>query len=199
MLVLQAPRAVFSALRDDSRESFEARQEPLTAIVILGGIAWVLSTGTAGTLLDDLNYDATIVAVWAFIVGTLFGLASYWVVGAALHVSVRRFGSLGSYRRTRHTVGYAAVPIAASCLLLPPLRLALYGGDIFRGGGSDAGGAGRVLELLELGFVAWALALLVIGVRAVHGWSWSRALASVAIALGGLALLTTFLLPVVQA
>jgi hypothetical protein len=37
--------------------------------------------------------------------------------------------------------------------------------------------------VLAAGFVAWSLALLVIGVRSVHGWSWRRALAATAAAL----------------
>ncbi|MDP8910554.1 MAG: YIP1 family protein [Actinomycetota bacterium] len=198
LLVLQAPRAVFAAVREESPESLEARQEPLTAVVILAGIAWLLSTGTARTILDDVNYDAVVVAVWAFVVGALFGLASYWVVGGAVHLSARRLGSLGSYRRARHIVGFAAVPIALSIVLLPPLRIALYGGDIFREGGADDGVAGRALELLELGFVAWTLVLLVVGVRTVHGWTWRRATASVALGLGGLAAITTVLLPLLR-
>ena len=31
-------------------------------------------------------------------------------------------------------------------------------------------------------FLLWALALLVVGVRTVHGWSWARSLAGVAYA-----------------
>jgi hypothetical protein len=33
---------------------------------------------------------------------------------------------------------------------------------------------------LQLGFVAWSLALLAIGVKIVHGWDWVRALATLA-------------------
>jgi hypothetical protein len=32
--------------------------------------------------------------------------------------------------------------------------------------------------VLELGFAAWSAVLLLIGVRAVHGWTWSRSLAA---------------------
>ena len=35
---------------------------------------------------------------------------------------------------------------------------------------------------LQLVFVAWAVALLVIGVRSVHGWTWSRAAGACALA-----------------
>lgn len=198
LLVLQAPRAAFTALRDDSREAVEARQEPLMAIVLLAGIGWVVSTGTAGGLLDDVRYDAAVVAVWAFIVGSLFGVAAYWAVGAALHLAARRLGSLGGYRRARHVVGLAAAPVALSLLVMLPLRLGLYGSDIFRRGGADASDAGRLLEHVELVFVAWTAGLLVIGVRAVHGWSWARSAACVALALSGLAVVTTVALPILR-
>ena len=56
-----------------------------------------------------------------------------------------------------------------------PVKLALYGGDWFRTGGRDTGNGGLAFDLIELAFFVWAAALLVIGVRAVHGWSWARA------------------------
>ena len=35
---------------------------------------------------------------------------------------------------------------------------------------------------LQLVFVAWSLALLLVGVKVVHGWSWPRSLGAVAAA-----------------
>ena len=64
--------------------------------------------------------------------------------------------------------------------LLWPVKLALYGEDVFRSGGRDAGAGAHVFTALFLGFLAWAVVLLVIGVRAVHGWTW-RALRRVPI------------------
>ena len=54
LLVLQSPRAVFTAMRDDSDEPARARQEPITALVLLAGIAAVLWTPVASTLLDQV-------------------------------------------------------------------------------------------------------------------------------------------------
>jgi hypothetical protein len=67
------------------------------------------------------------------------------------------------------------------------VRLALYGGDAFRGGGADEGAGETVLLALQLGFVAWSLVLLGIGVRVVHGWTWLRTLGALAAALALLA------------
>ena len=72
LLVLQAPRAVFVALRDDSDAAAEARQEPLLALTWLAGIAGVLATPVARTLLDDPIRDGLVVAVWAFIGGGIY-------------------------------------------------------------------------------------------------------------------------------
>ncbi len=44
LLVLQRPRPVFVALRDDSKESVSDRAEPVLAIVLLAGIAALLPT-----------------------------------------------------------------------------------------------------------------------------------------------------------
>src|SRR5436305_3426514 len=137
-LVLQRPRPVFVALRDDSKESLADRAEPVLAIVLLAGIAGVLSTATAGRLMDDSSYDGLLVAVWAFIAGSLYGAFGYLVIGALLHGASRALGSQGSYRRARHVVAFASVPIALSLVLLP-VKLALYGDDVFRSGGHDTG------------------------------------------------------------
>jgi hypothetical protein len=178
LLVLQAPRAVFAALRDDSPEAAGDRAEPVLAVMLLAGIAAVLSTRTAAHLMDDNNYDATLVAVWAFVAGSLYGAAAYWLFGWMLHRGALAYGSAGSYRRARHVLAFAAVPIAFSLVLLP-VKLALYGTDVFHRGGADAGTGGKVFATLQLAFFVWAGALLLVGVRAVHGWSWARAGAAV--------------------
>jgi hypothetical protein len=188
VLVLQAPRAVFAALRDDSLEAVGDRSEPVLLIIWLGGIAGVLTTSTARHLLDDSDYDGLLVAIWTFIVGGMYGGAAYWIFGGILQRVLKAFGSQGTYRRTRHLVAFAAVPIVLS-LLVWLVELSLYGSALFRRGGPDSGTGGDVFSLVQLAFLVWAIALLVIGVRVIHGWTWERAGTAVAIAVAGLALL----------
>jgi hypothetical protein len=181
LVVVQAPRAVFVALRDDSDEAAADRAEPVLAVIWLAGMAYVLLTPTAAHLLDDHDYDGLLVAIWTFLAGGLFGALGYWGFGVLLHGSVHAFGSHGSYRRSRHLLAFASVPLALS-LVLWPLKLAIYGEDAFRTGGSDSGVGGAVFAELELAFLLWSVALLVVGVRAVHGWTWARAVGATAIA-----------------
>jgi hypothetical protein len=189
LLVLQHPRPVFVALRDESKESLSDRAEPILAVVILAGIAGALASGPAGHLMDPsqfdpaTQYDLLEVAVWAFIAGGISGLFGYFILGWLLHRAAKVLGSQGTRRRNRQIVAFAAVPLALS-LVLWPVKLALYGEDVFRTGGSDAGTGSHVFAALELMFVAWSVVLLVIGVRAVHGWTWQRALATCALAVG---------------
>lgn len=190
LLVLVDPRPVFAALRDDSEDAARARQEPILALVGLAGIASILWTSVAGRVMDDPALDGLVVAVWAFISGAIYGLFGYFAIGAALYAGLHAAGSLGSYRRARHLLAFACAPLALS-LVLWPVRLAVYGGDVFRTGGSDHGAGNAVFVVLELGFVAWALALLVVGTRTLHAWTWPRTLESV-----GLALLISALLVV---
>jgi Yip1 domain len=178
LLVLIDPRPIFAALRDDSEDAARARQEPILALVLLAGIASILWTSVAGRVMDDPAYDGLVVAVWAFIGGAFYGLFAYFAVGAALYGGLRAAGSLGSYRRARHLLAFACAPLALS-LVLWPVRLAVYGGDVFRTGGSDHGAGNTVFVVLELGFVAWALALLVVGTRTLHAWTWPRTLEGV--------------------
>jgi hypothetical protein len=196
LLVLQSPRPVFAALRDDTDEVAEVRQEVAGAIVWLAGIAAVLATTVAATLLDDPARDGLVVAVWAFLAGGLYGFALYFAVGKVLHVALRRLGGRGSFRRARHLLAFAAAPIALALFLYWPIRIAVYGGDLFRTGGGDGGTTGDIAAWLFYGFVLWALGLLVIGVRTVHGWSWPRSVAGVTVAAAitaGLALVVSVL------
>ena len=173
LLVLQAPHAVFVQLRDDSDDAAEARQEPVTAIVLLAGIAGVLASTVAGRTLDDPAIDALSVAVWAFIGGGFYGIATYFGIGALVLLGASFAGSVGAYRRARHTLAFASVPIALT-LLVWPVRLSLYGTDVFRSGGAD-GEADVVFDVIVGAAVAWSVVLLAIGNRAVHDWSWPRA------------------------
>jgi hypothetical protein len=196
LLVLQSPRSVFAALRDDSDEAAGERQDVAGALVWLAGIAAVLATTVAGRILDDVEIDGSLVAVWAFLAGGLYGFALYLTVGKVLHVALRRLGSRGSFRRARHLLAFAAAPIALALFVYWPVRIALYGGDLFRSGGADGHGAGPALAWVFYGFVGWALVLLVIGVRTVHGWTWRRSLAGVgfaALIAAGLALVVSLL------
>jgi hypothetical protein len=182
LLVLQSPRPVFAALRDDSDEAAEQRQDVAGALVWLAGISAVLATTVSSTLLDDVEIDGALAAVWAFLAGGLYGFTLYYVVGKVFHVALRKLGSRGSFRRARHVLAFAATPIALALFVYWPVRIAVYGGDLFRTGGADGRGAGDVTALLFYAFVLWSLALLVIGVRTVHGWTWGRSLAGVAFA-----------------
>jgi hypothetical protein len=192
-LVLRDPRPVFVALRDEDEESASARQEPVLAIVILAGIALALSSSAAAHLYDDPAYDALVVAVWAFLAGGLTGIVLYWFGGLLLHFGVLSLGSRAVFRRSRQLLAYAAVPLALSLVLWLP-RLLLYGGDWFRFDGADRGTPAAVFGWLQVAFGLWSLALLVLGVAAVEGWTWRRAAGAVAIAafLPALVALTAF-------
>ena len=180
--VLVAPRAVFVSLRDESEDAVEARQEPLTAIAALAGIAAVLGTPVARQLLNDASISVSLIPVWAFLGGVVYAVAVYWAGGGLLYGAARRFGGLGSYRRARHVLTLAATPLALSLFTLWPVRIAIYGQNLFRTGGTDWGPGDRTFGGLLYFAFAWSAVLLVVGVRSVHGWSWARSLATVALA-----------------
>jgi hypothetical protein len=182
LAVLQSPRSVFGALRDDSVEAAASRQEPVTAIVILAGIGAVLASPATGRLMDDFAIDGLTAAIIVFLQGGLYGCVAYWLAGGMLYFVAEHLGSRGSYRRSRHVLAYASVPLVLSLVVIWPLRLALYGEDVFRSGGRDAGLGGHVFVGLELVFATWSVGLLVVGIRAVHAWTWPRAIAACVLA-----------------
>ena len=180
--MLVAPRAVFVSLRDESVEAVEARQEPLMAIVGLAGIAGVLASPVARHLLNDASFSVSLIPVWAFLGGVLYAVAVYWLGGGLLFGAARRLGGLGSYRRARSVLALSATPLALALVTLWPLRIAIYGQNLFRTGGTDWGPGDRTFGGLVYFAFAWSAILLVVGVRSVHGWSWGRSLATVGLA-----------------
>lgn len=182
--MLLSPRPVFAALRDDSNEAAEGRQDVAGALVWLAGISAILATTVASTLLDNFEIDGTVAAIWAFIAGGLYGFFLYYVIGKIFHIALRKLGSRGSYRRARHMLAFAATPIALALFVYWPIRIGVYRVQLFRTGGADGHGAGSVTAWIFYAFVIWALVLLVVGVRTIHGWTWGRSLAGVAYATG---------------
>jgi hypothetical protein len=184
LLVPQAPRSVFAALRDDSREAAEDRQDVVASIAFLVGVALTLASTATASFADDPARGGIVIPVWLFIAGVFVAILNYWLAGGVLFLALNVLGGEGTYRRARHLLAFAAVPIALSLVLLP-VRLALYGGDIFRSGGSDGGLGADVFTALEIGFAVWAVVLLAIGIRTLECWGWART----AVALGLFAVL----------
>jgi hypothetical protein len=158
LFVLVRPREVLALMRDDSEAAARACSEAVLALVWLSGIASVLWTPTYGHLQDDVVNDALNVAVIAFIGGGIYG-------ALVLHAAVSPFRFTRSYRQARHVLAFASAPVALSLFVVWPVRLAVYGEDVFKRGGSDHGAGNTAFVVIELAFVAWALALLVLGLR----------------------------------
>ena len=164
VLVLVRPHEVLARLHDDSDDAARARSEALLALVWLAGISGVLWTPVGGNVLNDVTLDWVDLLVWGFIVGGIYGLAAYYGGGLILYWLTRAVGGI-TYRQVRHVLGFAAAPVALSLFVVWPARVAVYGEDVFRSGGSDSGSGNSAFVALELVFVAWSLALLVLGLR----------------------------------
>jgi hypothetical protein len=163
-IVLWRPREVLAGLRDDSDGAAQARGEAVLALVLLAGFAGVLWTPVAGRILNDATLDWLDVAVWAFLGGGIYAVVLYFLGGMVLQWLARAVGWI-SYRQARHLLAFASAPVALSLLVVVPARLAVYGEDVFRSGGSDRGAGSWAFDAAELVFVAWALVLLLLGLR----------------------------------
>src|SRR6476620_7174038 len=180
--VLGAPASVFVWVRDDSEEAAAARQEPITALVFLSGISIFLSTRTAGRLFDDIEFDWLLVVVEEMVAGLLVAVQNFWIMGGAVYLGGRAADSAASYRQARHVTGLATAPFVLALLFVWPVRLAMFGADAGRSGGSDHGAAEVVFRTIDVGLLAWSAMLVYLGVRALNGWSWLRTLAGCAVA-----------------
>ena len=123
-----------------------------------------------------------LIPIWAFFAGSLYAFTVWWLGGLLLHLGSRRLGSEGSWRRSRHLLGLAGAPLALAMVTFWPVRIAIYGEDLFRTGGDDYGRSDAIFGGIYVGLVAWCILLLLQGVRTVHGWSWVRAAGAVGIA-----------------
>jgi hypothetical protein len=198
LAVFQSPRAVFAALRDESKQDMEAREEPVLALILLAGIAAILLVPETGRLLDDPLADdsGAVLAVLIFLTGAIYGIATYWFGGGLLYVGLRGAGSSGSYRRARHMLAFAAAPTILGLVLIWPLRLAIYGTDSFRSAGEDSGTLPFLFDLAAVGFALWSLGLLIYGISVVERWRLLRAGISVALAVLAILVLTfPFVIP----
>ena len=198
LAIFQSPGAAFAALRDDSDEQAEARQEPVLALVLLAGLAGVLLAPSTGRLLDEpiIENSFAVVAVVLFFTGSIYGAATYWIGGAALFVGLKGAGSRASYRQARHLIAFAAAPLVLGLVLVWPVRLAVHGGDTFRSGGADTGVALGVFDGALAAFTLWAFGLLVYGISVLERWSFLRAAVSVALMLLAVLIVTLpFLIP----
>ena len=173
LVVAVRPRVAFAGLRDERPGDLEARQEPILAVLLLAGIAGILATPTWHTLMDNPERDWIVVVVLTFIGGSFYGAAGYWLVGGALQLALRSLGGTGTYRRSRHLVALASVPVVLSLVVLP-VELAAYGGDVFRSGGADEGAPETVFLAIRLAFVGWTIVLVGIGIHELERWPWPR-------------------------
>jgi hypothetical protein len=179
-MVFTAPRTVFAWLRDDTDEAAAARQEPVLLVGVHAGAAGGLTSNGFSHALDDFGLDGVDLAVVVLFASLIYGLVGYFAFGALVYIGEQVADGLGSYRRARHILAFACAPLALS-LVLWPVRLALYGEDNFKSGGSDAGTGGAVFEGIETAVVVWCFALVVLGIRTANGWSWRRTALAAAI------------------
>lgn len=153
-LMLTRPKEVFAALRDDSVESGNDRQDAVVALAFVGGVAAALAT--AESALEDL--DALEKLIWILVTGFAYGFVGYWVLGWALSFVVPRLGGSGTRRRTRHVLAFALAPFVFALL------------------------AWLAFAPLLIMLAVWSLGLLVLGLREVYAWSYPRAGAGVLLA-----------------
>jgi Yip1 domain len=179
-----APGAVFAELRDESREAADARQEPLVAVAFLAGIAMFVGLVALEPPYDRFHLDLSAfnMTFEAILGGALVGIANFWLGGALLYLGARGLGATSGYRLARHVAGLATTPFVLVLVLAVPVRVGLFGVDLFRDTGRDSGTGGEVFVALDALALGWTLVLALVGVRATQRWSWARAGAALGIA-----------------
>jgi Yip1 domain len=180
--VLTRPADVFAALREDDETDLQARSEPILAIIILAGMAGIILTPTWAMQFDEASVDWLVLAVVTFIGGIFYGAAGYFLLGIAVWLGARGVGGDAPARRARHVLAFACVPLAVSIVVTLPVALIAFGADFFRSGGSDEGTGRAIVLAIGLGFVAWSLGLLALGLRVTYRLPWQGVIGTVALA-----------------
>jgi hypothetical protein len=181
--LLYAPSEVFAELREDSREAADARQEPLVALASLAGLAMFIGLVALAPPYDRFHTDLSAVSMIFETVlgGALVALSNFWLGGALIYLGARGLGATTGYRLARHLAGLATAPFVLVLVLAVPVRLGLYGVDLFRDRGGDGGSGGDVFVALDAVALLWTVALVLVGIRTVQRWPWGRAAAALGV------------------
>lgn len=182
--LLYAPAEVFVELRDESREAADARQEPIVGLTFLTGIAMLVGLVAIqppyNRFYSDLSaFNMTFEAILG---GALVAISNFWLGGALLYLGARGLGAVSGYRQARHIAGLATAPFVIVLVLALPIRIGLYGVDLFRDTGRDAGPGGDVFIAIDALALVWTLGLALIGIRVTQRWTWGRAASALGIA-----------------
>jgi len=180
--VVTDPRSVFAALSATDDADVDARSEPILAIAILAGIAGVLLTPAWGRLMDDPSVDALTAAVITFIAGVFYGAAGYFLLGLALWLGAKAVGVDAPFRIARHVLGFAALPLALSLVVLVPAIVIGFGADWFRSWDGENGTGHDVVVGIGLAFLAWSLGLVALGLRTTFKLPWRGVVGALALA-----------------
>jgi hypothetical protein len=181
--LLYAPAGVFAELRDESRDASDARQEPLAALLFVAGISMFLSLVALEPPYEHYRELSVLtLALQSILGGALVGVSNFWLGGALVYLGARGLGATSGYRLARHIAGLATAPFVLTLVFVWPIRLALYGVDLFRSGGPDDSMGGDVFRAIDALLLVWTLALVLIGIRETQRWPWSRTAAALGIA-----------------
>jgi hypothetical protein len=181
--LLYAPGPVFAELRDESREAADARQEPLVALLFVAGISMFLSLAALEPPYEHYRaLSGLTLTLQATFGGMLVGLSNFWLGGALAYLGARGLGATSGYRLARHIAGFATAPFILALVFVWPVRLALYGDDLFRKGGADDSTGGNVFRGIDALLLLWTLALVLIGIRETQRWPWRKTAAAFGIA-----------------
>jgi Yip1 domain len=182
--LLVAPAEVLADLRDESREAADARQEPLVAVLLLAGIAMFVGLVAIEPPFraTDSDFSTFNLVLESILGGALVALSNFWFGGALVYLGTRGLGSLSGYRLARHVAGLATAPFVLLLVSSVPVRLGLYGTDLFKAEGSDSGAGGDVFIAIDALMLTWTLALILVGIRVTQRWSWGRAAAALGVA-----------------
>jgi hypothetical protein len=163
--IVTSPRSVFEALAEREDVDVDARSEPVLAITILAGMAAVLITPAWGEVMDDPTVDGLVLVVVTFVAGLFYGAAGYFLLGLAVWLGAKGVGVDAPFRIARQLVGFSALPLALSLFVVGPIVLIGFGEDWFTTGGDDEGGPRAVVTAIGLGFAAWSIGLVALGLR----------------------------------
>ena len=141
-----APRAVFAALRDDSDEAAEARAGAgARARVARRDRGRARRAGGAALLTTARRRSSS--PSGRSSPGRSTAPVVYWLAGGLLLRPRAGSAARAAIGAARHLLAFALGAARALAASVWPVRLALYGGDLFRAGGADHGSGVVALHL----------------------------------------------------
>ncbi|MEQ8905876.1 Yip1 family protein [Ekhidna sp.] len=180
-LIWTKPRIVFRYLEENSYDKF------LYGLLIMAGIGSTLNNASNKNMGDE--HSLTFVLAMSVIFGGLLGWISFYIGAALMSWTGKWIDGKATRESLLRMSAYASIPVAFSLIIIT-IQIAIFGNDLFKSQIYLENYSAievilfYLLALSEVIIGVWTIAIFVIGLSEVQGFSVWKAIANIFISMG---------------